>query len=47
MDHEEAIYTDYDKEYWKPSFYTWDERTVEVINEQLRNQIPAKDEENE
>jgi len=43
----EAIYTDYDKEYWKPSFYTWDERTVEAINEQLRNQIPAKEEEND
>lgn len=43
----DLINTLYDKDYWKPSFYTWDERTVEAINEQLRNQIPMKREEND
>lgn len=34
----------YDKAYWRPSFYTWTQKTIDSINEQLRNQTsPAKE----
>ena len=28
----------YDKEYWKPSFYSWTQKTVDEINKQLKEQ---------
>lgn len=34
----------YDRDYWKPSWYTWTQQTIDEINEQLRNQTPYEKE---
>lgn len=34
----------YDRDYWKPSWYTWTQKTIDEINEQLRNQTPYEKE---
>lgn len=36
--------TRYDRDYWKPSWYTWTQKTIDEINEQLRNQTPYEKE---